>query len=173
MEKDPNKNKTDLKAQEAIEKLQDLVDHESICMFCTVLQNQPVKTRPMGTQLVDDEGNLWFMSSLKSHKNAEIAINNTVQLFYSNPGSAEFLSVFGTATISTDRNKIEELWTPIAKAWFTDGKDDQDISLIKVTPLTAYYWDTKSSKMVSLIKMVASMFTGSAPDDGVEGTLKV
>ena len=164
MEKDPNKNKTDLKAQEAIEKLQDLVDHESICMFCTVLQNQPVKTRPMGTQLV---------SSLKSHKNAEIAINNTVQLFYSNPGSAEFLSVFGTATISTDRNKIEELWTPIAKAWFTDGKDDQDISLIKVTPLTAYYWDTKSSKMVSLIKMVASMFTGSAPDDGVEGTLKV
>ena len=115
-------------------------------MFFTVLQNQPVKTRPMGTQLVDDEGNLWFMSSLKSHKNAEIAINNTVQLFYSNPGSAEFLSVFGTATISTDRHKIEELWTPIAKAWFTDGKDDQDISLIKVTPLTAYYWDTKSSK---------------------------
>ncbi|MEO5571145.1 MAG: pyridoxamine 5'-phosphate oxidase family protein [Bacteroidia bacterium] len=173
MQKDPKKNKTDLTAQDAINKLKELIKGESICLFCTELMKQPIITRPMHTQQVDDDGNIWFMSSIKSDKNAEIAQNNSVQLFYSNPGNSEYLSVLGNATISTDRNKIEELWSPFAKAWFQDGKDDADISLIKVVPQTAYYWDTKSNKMISMIQMLAAVVTGSAPDDGVEGTLKV
>jgi general stress protein 26 len=127
----------------------------------------------MSTQKVDDEGNIWFMSSIKSGKNSEIEENNQVQLFYSNPSSYEFLSVYGTATIHTDREKIYEMWTPFAKAWFKDGKDDDDISLIKVAPQSSYYWDTKNNKMISMIKMLAAIVTGSAPNDGVEGTLNV
>lgn len=102
----------------------------------------------MSTQQVDDEGNIWFMSSIKSDKNAEIANNKMVQLFYSNPGNMEYLSVLGAATITTDRQKIEELWSTFANAWFQDGKEDADISVIKVVPQTAYYWDTKNSKMI-------------------------
>jgi general stress protein 26 len=173
MQKDPRKNRTDLKEQDAISKLKELIKAESICLFCTALTKQPIITRPMSTQQVDDEGNIWFMSSLKSDKNAEIKQNNSVQLFYSNPGNSEYLSVLGNATISTDRKKIKELWTPFAKAWFQNGENDADISLIKVAPQTAYYWDTKSNKMISMIQIIAAMVTGQAPDDGVEGTLTV
>ena len=130
MQKDPQKNQTDLKGQEGINKLKDLIKSETICLFCTELMKKPIVTRPMSTLRVDDEGNIWFMSSKKSDKNLEIAHDNSVQLFYSNPGDMEYLSVLGNAAISTDRKKIEELWTPIAKAWFKDGKDDEDISLI-------------------------------------------
>ena len=56
------------------------------------------------------------------------------------------MSIFGTAEILFDKNKVEEMWTPIAKAWFTEGKDDPAISLIKVTPQEGYYWDTKIIK---------------------------
>ena len=173
MQKDPNKNITNLKAKQAIEKLKELVKHESICLFCTRLKTQPIRTRPMSTQQVDDKGNIWFLSSLKSEKNADIAEDDQVQLFYSNPGSSEYLSVLGTAVISTDKKKIEELWTPIAKAWFKDGKDDEDVSVIRLTPQTAYYWDTKSNKMISMLQMLTAVVTGKAPDDGVEGTLKI
>ncbi len=127
----------------------------------------------MSTQKVDDQGNIWFLSSIKSDKNVEIKENDAVQLFYSNPSNYEFLSVFGNASIFTDRNMIYEMWTPFANAWFKDGKDDSDISLIKVTPESAYYWDTKNNKMISMIKMLASVFSGSPPDDGVKGTLKI
>ncbi len=127
----------------------------------------------MSTQKVDDEGNIWFMSSIKSGKNAEIEKDNSVQLFYSNPSNYEFLSVYGTATIHTDRVKIYEMWKPFAKAWFKDGKDDEDISLLKITPQSSYYWVTKNNKIISMILMLAAIVTGSAPDDGVQGKLKV
>ena len=173
MEKDPKPNNQNLSAQDAIDKLKELIKSESICHFCTNLAKQPISSRPMSTQKVDDDGNIWFMSSIKSGKNEEIEKNNSVQLFYSNPSNYEFLSVFGKVSIHTDREKIYELWSPFAKAWFEDGKDDVDISLIKVEPEESYYWDTKSNKMISMIKMLAAMVTGSAPDDGVEGKLNV
>jgi len=173
VEKVSEKNTQNLTAKDAIDKLKELIKSESICFFCTQLTKQPITTRPMSTQKVDEQGNIWFMSSIKSDKNAEILQNNEVQLFYSNPSNYEFLTVHGKATVHTDRAKIEELWTPFAKAWFEDGKDDLDISLIKVAPQSAYYWDTKNNKIISMIQILASTVTGTAPDDGVEGTLTV
>ena len=118
MEKTPKPHNQNLTAQDATDKLKELIKKESICFFCTQLIQQPITTRPMSTQKVDDEGNIWFMSSIKSKKNAEIEVNNLVQLFYSNPSNYEFLSVYGSAAINTDRVKIYEMWTPFAKAWF-------------------------------------------------------
>src|SRR5690242_16937054 len=99
MEKNPEKNRTDLTSKDAINKLKELVEKESICLFCTSLGNTPITTRPMSTREVDDEGNIWFMSSLKSQKNKEIQESNAVQLFYSNDSNYEFLSCYGYATI--------------------------------------------------------------------------
>ena len=84
------------------------------------------------------------------------------------------MSVFGKAEIVNDRSKIVELWAPMAKTWFKEGKDDPNISLIKVIPEDAYYWDTKNNKMVSLIKFAMGAI-GITPknDGGVEGRLKV
>jgi general stress protein 26 len=81
--------------------------------------------------------------------------------------------VNGEAEISLDRPKIEELWSPVAKIWFEKGKDDPDISLIKVNTKTAYYWDTEGSKMVNFFKFLASVATGSNLVTGVQGSIKV
>jgi general stress protein 26 len=127
----------------------------------------------MGTQEVDDAGNIWFLSKNTSDKNIEISDDNRVQLFYANKSGAEYLSIYGHAEILTEQQKINELWTPIAKAWFTEGKDDPSISVIKVKPADAYYWDTKDNKMISLIKIAVSAITGKTMDGGVEGKIKV
>lgn len=173
MNDDKRGNVKNLNDREAIEKIQKLAGKESICLFATNLSKIPLTTRPMGTQEVDEEGNLWFMSAKSSDKNEEIEQDNRVQLFYSNTGSSEYLSIYGTAEIVFDRQKIDELWNPIAKAWFKEGKNDPEISLIKVTPEAAYYWDTKNSKMIDFIKIVASAVTGKTMDGGVEGKLRV
>jgi general stress protein 26 len=128
----------------------------------------------MATQEVDEEGNIWFMSDRSSDKNKEIDKDNKVQLFYSHTGNYEYLSIFGRAEIVNDRSKIEELWSPMAKTWFKEGKEDPNISLIKVTPEDAYYWDTKNNKMVSLIKFAMGAMGITPKNDGdVEGRLKV
>ncbi|MEP6951012.1 MAG: pyridoxamine 5'-phosphate oxidase family protein [Ginsengibacter sp.] len=158
---------------DAIEKIKDLAESADICHFVTAISKTPLSTRPMSTQKVDDDGFIWFMSDKSSIKNQEINSDSRVQLFYSHQSSSEYLSIFGTAEIIFDRDKIEEMWTPIAKAWFTEGKDDPAISLLKVTPQEGYYWDTKNNKMVALVKIATAIVTGKTMDDGIEGKLTV
>jgi general stress protein 26 len=162
-----------LENEESIRKMQELVRHNNICLFTTELSMIPLQTRPMATQEVDDEGNFWFLSSRQSNKNFEVGDDSRVQLFYANKGDVEFLSVYGHAEIYKDSDKIEQHWTPMAKAWFQEGKSDPDLTVIKVTPEDVYYWDTKSGKAVSLIKIMASVVGNRTMDDGVEGKLKV
>jgi len=157
--------------EEAIDKMKELVKHNDICLFATQMADSSLHTRPMSTQLIDDDGNFWFLSADDSDKNAEIMNDNRVQLFYSDPGNAEFMTVTGEAFVSRDRNKIEEIWSSVAKAWFKEGKEDPRVTVLKVKPEEAYYWDTKSGKMISMLKILASIVSGKFPDDGIEGRI--
>ena len=173
MEEVKSKGKVEhLSSQDAIEKMREIAKAANICMFVTKLENAPLSARPMATQEVDEEGNIWFFSGRTSEKNEHISGDPKVQLFYSHSSGYEYLSVYGTAEVIDDRSKTAELWTPIAKAWFKEGKNDPDLTLIKVTPLDAYYWDTKDNKMISLIKFAMGALGLNPKDDGgVEGRL--
>ena len=162
-----------LSESEAIEKFKELVDHESTCLFTTALTKVPLTTRPMAIQKVDGKGAFWFLSANDSDKIREISADPRVQLFISNPSNYEFLSLFGYANFYRDQQKIDELWNDIAKAWFPDGKDDPRITLIKFEPEQGFYWDTKSGKLVSLIKIAASAIAGKTFQEGVEGKISM
>jgi len=160
--------------QGAIEKLKSLVEDINICLFCTNLKTDDGSTaRPMGAQQVDEEGNIWFFSEVHSDKNREIKENKEVQLFFSHPGKSSFLVVNGDAEILFDKQKIEELWNPLVKTWFPEGKEDPNISIIKVKTTSAYYWDTDGNRMINFFKMLASAATGTNLVTGNEGTLTV
>jgi len=163
----------DLENREGLKKIKELAEDISICMMCTNLGTVPFDTRPMGTREMDENGNIWFLSGMESHKNEDILKNNRVQLIYSCPEKSHFLSVFGHAKIIKDREKTEEVWTVFAKAWFQEGKDDPNLTLIKFQPESAYYWDTKHGKMVSLIKIAIATVTGKQMDGGIEGSIEI
>jgi len=158
----------------AIDKLKQLVEDIDICLFCTNLKKDVGEScRPMSSQKVCDEGNIWFFSEQGSIKNREIEEDNRVQLFYSHPGKDSYLVLNGDAELVFDREKIEELWSPAVKAWFPEGKDDPSISIIKVKPSSGYYWDTKGSKMINFIRMVATAASGKNLIKGNEGTISI
>ncbi len=162
-----------LSAQVSIHRLKELVGSEPICFVGDQLNQQPIITRRMSILKVDDRGNVWFMSSIMSSRNAKIKRNDEAQLFYLNAPTYEFPNVLGHATIHTERGKFFAMWAPFARAKFKDGEDDADTSLIKIAPQSAYYWDTENNKMISVIQMSASTVADSGLDNGVEGTLKV
>ena len=62
-----------------------------------------------------------------------------MQLFFSHPDKSSYLVVNGEAEIIFDQKIIEKLWTPLAKIWIKEGKNDPIISIIKVKPSSAYY----------------------------------
>ena len=162
-----------LMGKEAIGKMKELIGHNAICMFTSNVKEVPLQTRPMTTQEVDDEGNFWFFSSKDSHKNHEVLSDSRVQLLFANTAESEYLTVYGRAAIVEDREKIDDMWSPMVKAWFQEGKDDPNLTLIKVTPEDVYYWEPKHNKMITLFNIAVSAASGKQMDVGRQGRIEV
>ena len=160
-------------SRESIEKIRKISDDTRTCMFCTNLGERPFGSTPMATQHVDDDGTIWFFSGKDSDRNADLQREPEAQLIYSSEKNEEYLSLYGDAVVMYDRQKVEELWSPLVKVWFQEGPDDPNLSLIRFTPREGYYWDTQHGKVVAFAKMAASVVVGKTMDDGVQGELKV
>lgn len=150
---------------ESIEKLKELIEDIDFCMLTTI-EGDRLKSRPMSTQQFEFDGDLWFFSSENTHKVDEIKNDPRVNVAYSKPDDDRYISVSGRAEVVRDRAKIEELWSPVLKAWFPDGLDDPTLCLLKVAVEEAEYWDTPSGKIVQLVGFVKALATGQEMEVG-------
>lgn len=163
-----------LQNEQALQKLKELVKDIGICMFITSNRGEAeTHTRPMATVDVEEDGTLWFYSDIRSIKVEEITQEHQVHLVYAHPGKDSFLDLWGTASVTQDKKLIKEKWTPMVKVYFSNGADDPNLALLKVTPQDAYYWDVKAGKMVYFLKAAASIVSGKRLAKGEEGKLNV
>lgn len=168
----PEENHKDLSGIEAGKKIKELTEKATTCFFCTAIETgKPVQVRPMTVQKTDENGNLWFLSASDSHTNEQIKNNSSVQLFFQASEHSGFLNLYGHATISKDKNLIDELWHPLVKTWFTEGKDDPRITVIHVKVREGYYWDNKHGNAVAFVKIALGAVLGKTLDDSIEGGL--
>lgn len=154
--------------QESIEKLKGLTESIDFCMLTTISGGR-LRSRPMSTQEMDENGDLWFFTSDKTHKVEEIEKDSRVNVAYSKPGDNTYISVIGAAQLFKDKKKIEELWNPILKAWFPKGLDDPTLTLLKISVEEAEYWDSSSSTLVQIVGFVKAFVTGQQADSGDHG----
>jgi general stress protein 26 len=151
--------------EEAIEKLGSLIENIDFAMLTTI-DNGILRSRPMSTQDFEFDGDLWFFTSDKTHKVEEIEKDNRVNVSYAKPEDNVYVSISGTAKLVKDRQKIEEFWNPILKAWFPEGLDDPTLALLKISVEEAEYWDSPSSTLVQIYGFVKALATGTRADGG-------
>lgn len=81
--------------------------------------------------------------------------------FADNP---KYVVISGAAVLSNNRERIRELFSPFAKAWW-DSAEDPSIRLLTVVPNKAEYWDSGSSLIASVVMLTAAV-TGAKPAVG-------
>src|SRR5690606_14991043 len=99
-------------------------------------------------------------------KSKEISKDNEVLLSYSNPSNNTYIYVNGRAELVDDQARKEAYFVAPVKVWFPDGVEDPNLTLIKVTPKVAEYWDSSSSKMVVAYQMIKAIVTGKKDNLG-------
>lgn len=161
-----------LYTKEAKDKIQEIAITTDFAMMITDPTSKPFHAIPMSTKNVDDHGAIWFLSKKNSLHNQHIQNDADLHLIYNNPGNMSFLKIYGRATIHTDRVLLEEFYQSTDDSWF-DGVDDPNLCAIRVEPLDAHYWEPKSGKIISLLKMGVGAVTGKKVDVGREGNLEV
>lgn len=165
----PEHNREDLSGKLAVDRIKEVIDKNGTCFFCTAAVTGAPNTRPMSVRKVDDKGRLWFLSANDSHKNREIARDPSTRLYFQGSEHSDFLTLAGSATITTDKAIIKDLWSPLIKTWFTGGVDDPRITALMFEPDDGYYWDNKHGDAIAGIKMLVGAAIGKTLDDSIEG----
>ncbi len=137
-----------------IRKLGELIRDVRICMLTTVDEDGDLHSRPMATQEVEFDGDLWFFTGKSTHKSREIGREQRVNVSFADVDKQHYVSASGTAQLVDDRAKAKELWRDAYKTWFPKGLDDPDLVLLKVTVQKAEYWDSVNSS-VNLLSYLA------------------
>ena len=153
---------------ESLEKLADLIKDIRFAMLVTHDTTiGSLRGRPMATVNKDvADGKIYFFTSKDEPKVMEAMRDPGVCLAYADPGSNNYVSVSGSATLSTDRALLEKFYNPFVKAWFPEGLDDPTISLLIIDIEHAEYWDSPSSTLIQLYGLAKVMLTGTPPDGG-------
>ena len=156
--------------------LWDMIKDIKFAMFTTRHPNGHLHSRPMTTQnkSLDADDSLWFFMSKKGDPVDDFKDEPNVNLAYAHPGSDRYVSVSGRAAMIEDPAKKEQLWSPMAKAWFPGGAGDPDLALVQVEIVHANYWDVKESKIVQLFEMAKAAVTGKPPTElGEHGEVRM
>ena len=159
--------------QKKLDELYRLIEKIETAMFTTRRPDGRLVSRPMATQKRDPIADLWFVTDVESHKLDELEEDPHVNLAYFDTGSYEWVSVSGTARISTDREQIRSLYQPDWRAWFgkmdairDGGPDDPRLALVLVDADSVVYMQREKPKPVVLFEVAKGMVTGSRPDVG-------
>jgi len=158
-----------LKEIEHIKKVRELsakIKDIKIAILSTSTATGKIHSRPMYTFDLKDDGFIWMFISKDSTKVKEIELNPEVVLNYSNPQNDLYVTINGTAELSTDPLKIDELWSERFKMWFPYGKTDPTLSLLKITPVEAEYWDSPDLLIAQLISLVKNTLSGNPYVEG-------
>jgi general stress protein 26 len=150
-----------------ITKLRDLVKDIGFCMLTTLTEDGSLHSRPMSLNgEIEPNGDLWFFTYIDSPKVTEVDHEEQVNVSFSAPNKQRYVSISGTAKVVRDRTKIQQLWKPELKAWFPKELDEPGIALLKVTALTAEYWDAPASWVAKTIGFVKAATTGQPANSG-------
>lgn len=157
--------------QDAIGKINEMIRDIKVAMMTTIDIHGHLHSRPMVTQEVEFDGDLWFFAKENSDKVAEIKVNPKVNVSYVKGNS--YVSIAATAYIIRDVEKKKELWHEPLKIWFEEGPESPKTVLLHLKGGTAQYWEGPSGGMLgSAISVIKVLLTGDEEEAGDSKTVQ-
>ncbi|MCT4369944.1 pyridoxamine 5'-phosphate oxidase family protein [Yangia mangrovi] len=123
---------------------------------------------PMAPHADKDENAIWFITAKGSAADRAAKSSGEVSFHIADTKAHLYANIFGTAEISSDEKKLDEIWSVVASAWFKDGRDDTSVQLIKMTPTEGEVWVSNGGASF-LYEIAKAQMTDDTPDVGEHG----
>lgn len=148
------------------EKFWDMIEDHHAGMLVTHGPGGTLHARPMHAIPLRERGEILFFTALAGGKAHEIASSDEVLITFVSHKKNDYVVVNGKAELTRDKTLIEKHWNTMVKAWFPEGKDDPNVGMIRVRVRGGEYWDSSSSDIANLMRMMTAAATGKRPDMG-------
>jgi general stress protein 26 len=152
-----------MRTQSNFATLREQIKDIKIAMLTTVDDQGDLRSRPMATLEVGDDGDLWFFTRVDAPKVEETERDHRVNVSYAAPNSNRYVSVSGRAELVYDRARIDKLWRPEFRLYFPEGRDDPSIVLLRVTPFAAEYWCAPTTAVGRALHYLKTLLAGEKP----------
>lgn len=155
--------------EHGISKVTEIINDSRIGMLTTINESGVLVSRPLAVQEVQEDCDLWFLTSLGTSQVAHVKADARVNVSFGR--RTEWVSVAGTAEVVTDRAKIRQQWSQAAEAWFPDGPETPEACLLRVDSDSAEYWTSPGGTAATVLQWVKSKVTNSRMSVGESDTV--
>lgn len=146
-------------------KFRELLEAFGVAMLVTRTPGGDLRGRPMALAEIQPDNSLWFATDKHSAKVDELAADNHVVVTMQS--RTTFVSLSGRATAVEEREMAARLWKTEWKVWFPGGKDDPNLTLLRIDGDTGEYWDNSGASGIKyLLEAGRALLTGKRPDVG-------
>ncbi|MBB3156342.1 general stress protein 26 [Microbacterium proteolyticum] len=147
-----------------LDKLNELLKKFRFAMVTTRAEDGALHAHPLTVQETESDGDLWFIVGTHASAVAHVRRDPKVGLAFSSDST--WLSLAGEAEVVDDLAKLKELWSTSVEAWFPDGPESPDVTLLRVNTLSGEYWGSAGGRIATAIALVTSKVTGERPQGG-------
>ncbi|WP_166434028.1 pyridoxamine 5'-phosphate oxidase family protein [Roseovarius spongiae] len=127
--------------------------------------------RPMAHQTRDGDQALWFITANGTDIADAAAEGARAQHIIACGHGHLYAAIDGTLSVEHSKPVLDDIWSPLAAAWFDEGREDRDVCLVRFTPSQAEVWTTDGAAK-TLFEMTRASVANERPDVGAHGHLR-
>jgi len=171
-------SKSTLTPQQKIDALHKIVKATKTSMMTTRSQSGFLHSRAMAPASYDSL-HFNFIANNTSGKFDELEHDPHVNISFYDPSTTNWVSVAGSAKLSSDREVVKKYWNTGVSAWFGDlgdgvhkgDENDPRVSIIEVIPDEIVLWEVTRGTVGRAVDIASSAVTGNVASPGAIHTI--
>ena len=133
----------------------------------------PHHMQPMATFGDKAANTIWFYTTKSSDLFQDTGASHDAMLCLMAKDQEFQGCIHGRLSPSHDKAKIDEYWSPFVSAWFPEGKDDPDLTLMRLDLVDARVWASKRGPFTYPLQVLKANATHTLPDVGGKADLQL
>ena len=162
----------DLDPAELRERLWKELDKARIVMLGLV-SGEPHHMQPMAAFGDKADDAIWFFTKRDTDLVADTGGSHLAMVCLMAKDIEFQACIQGELMPDHDRAKIDKFWSPFVSAWYPDGKDDPDLTLMKLDPHDARVWVASRGPFTYPLQIAKANATHTLPDVGGKADVKL
>jgi general stress protein 26 len=141
------------------------IDHARTLML-GLAGGPPRHMQPMTAFTDEHDGTIWFYLRKDNDLLKQAGDGHAAMACLMSKDHGFIACIGGDLAPHYDRDRIDRFWNPIASAWFPDGKDDPNLTLLRFDPTDAQVWVSQSNPVSFGFALAKAKLTKTVPDVG-------
>ena len=155
----------DIDSKDMESRLWTTLDHERIGMLGLVGENGG-HFHPMTAFREDDLGTIWFFTRRDTELVRSLVQGGKAMFNLVSKDRELWACIGGTITEQHDAGRIDKYWGPVVAAWFPEGKDDPELTLLRLEPDDAEVWIANKGPIRFAFEIAKANLIDQEPDVG-------